>query len=107
MPDTILIDNRDGQTLAKALEVVLTGSGVWANPLPNELDIATAFFSPSGFSRIAPHVERLQRIRLMLGAEPPAEYAVGRRRLDETREAWSARRDRKSTRLNSSHPSIS
>jgi hypothetical protein len=92
MADTVLIDNRDGRTLAKALEAVLSGSGVWENPLPNELDVATAFFSPSGFSRIAPHVERLQRIRLMLGAEPPAESAMARRRLDESREAWAARR---------------
>jgi len=92
MADTVLIDNRNGQTLAKALEAVLTGKGIWENPLPSELDVATAFFSPSGFSRVAPHVERLQRIRLLLGAEPPPESLVARRHLDETREAWAARR---------------
>ncbi len=42
MADTVLIDNRDGRTLAKALEAVLSGSGVWESPLPNELDVATA-----------------------------------------------------------------
>lgn len=89
---TVFIDNRNGQTLAKALEAVLTGRGAWENPIPRELDVATAFFSPAGFSRVAPHVEKLQHIRLLLGAEPPPESVVARRHLDETREAWAARR---------------
>ena len=92
MTDTLFIDNRNGDTLAKALSEALTGGGVLERPLPNELDIATAFFSPSGFMRIAPHVEGLRRIRLLLGAEPPAESAVARRRLEETEEAWVDRR---------------
>lgn len=92
MTDTLFIDNRDGQTLAKALIAALTGDGVREKPLPDELDIATAFFSPAGFRRIAPHVGGLRRIRLMLGAEPPAESATARRRLDETTEAWTGRR---------------
>jgi hypothetical protein len=92
MSDTLFIDNRDGQTLARALIAALTGDGVKELPLPNELDIATAFFSPTGFNRIAPHVKRLRRIRLLLGAEPPSEAAIARRRIDETTEVWAGRR---------------
>ena len=92
MTITQFIDNREGNTLAKALEVALTVVDEWGNPLPHGLDVATAFFSPSGFNRIAPHVAQLQRIRLMLGVEPPAESAIARQRLAESREEWDARR---------------
>ncbi len=83
------IDNLNGNTLAIAIERVLAGGGVKGvvgerGDKPGRLDIASAFFSPAGFSEIADHLHGLERVRLMIGAEPPPESRPPRRRLDET-----------------------
>lgn len=82
---TRFIDNRDGNTLANAISDAL------ANPrevrdanVPEELRIATAFFSPAGFRHVARHLDGVTRVRLMLGADPTPEAQVPRRRLDES-----------------------
>ncbi len=82
------IDNRDGNTLAKALARVLGGAGgpgmAESGPIPKEVSIASAFFSPEGFARIADNLAIVPSIRLMIGAEPPAEAARVRRKIDQT-----------------------
>lgn len=59
IPD--LIDNRDGNSLAKAL-----------NSLGDApLSIATGFFTPSGLVQIAPAMKDAEKVRLLIGVEPP------------------------------------
>ncbi len=91
MPGTQLIDNRDGNTLASAITTILRGDGVGERPLPEDLRFATAFFSPAGFNRIARHLEPVKRLRLMLGAEPPAESLVVQREIGESVDRFRVR----------------
>ena len=82
------IDNLDGNTLAAAVAKVMRdgisqgGSDERVDP-PGRLDIASAFFSPAGFAQIADELGDVERIRLMIGAEPPSEARPPRRSLDE------------------------
>lgn len=90
------IDNLDGNTLAAAIARVLAGGGAdggmaEAGARPGRLDIASAFFSPAGFSEIADHLDGIEHIRLMIGAEPPPESLPPRRRLDETQAQFERR----------------
>lgn len=86
MPAPDFIDNRDGNTLAAAIGELLanglptrrTGTGE-PGPRPGRLDIATAFFSPAGFAAISGPLLDLERIRLVVGAEPPSEARPPRR----------------------------
>lgn len=83
------IDNLDGNTLVAALADVLSGvrgtAGMGeAAAKPAHMDIATAFFSPAGFASIADSLKDIERIRLIIGAEPPSEAVPPKRRLDET-----------------------
>jgi len=89
MPGPEFIDNLDGNTLVAALVRVMAGpvadGGMnEAGPKPGRLDIASAFFSPAGFAEIADSLANVERIRLMIGAEPPPEARPPQRRLDET-----------------------
>ena len=83
------IDNLDGNTLAAAVARVMRdgigqgGLGETVDP-PGRVDIASAFFSPAGFAQIADELSEVERIRLMVGAEPPSEAKPPRRRIDET-----------------------
>ena len=90
------IDNRDGNTLARALRTVLavpqwdrTGEGTGA---PDHVRIATAFFSPSGFVQIADALSRVPEVRLLLGADRPVDEPASRRALGEPAEAFERRR---------------
>lgn len=90
------IDNRNGNTLAAALAAVLSGTkpggGLQeAGARPGRLDVASAFFSPAGFSEIVEHLDGVEKIRLMLGAEPPPDSQPPRRRLDETQTQFERR----------------
>src|SRR4051812_41651493 len=83
------IDNLDGNTLVAALARVLTGISAdgglsEAAPKPGQLDIASAFFSPSGFASIADSLKDVERIRLIIGAEPPREALPPKRRIEES-----------------------
>lgn len=85
------IDNIDGNTLAAALGEVLregisdpAGGVAEGAARPARLDIASAFFSPAGFAEIAPALGNVERIRLMIGAEPPPEARPPRREPGET-----------------------
>jgi hypothetical protein len=87
------IDNRDGNTMAEALERVLGGaaSGFADAPAarPADLAIAAAFFSPKGLSDLSPHPEGLDRVRLMFGVEAPRDIDVRRPDLGEMPERRS------------------
>ncbi len=90
------IDNRDGNTLAVALADVLgraaqAKGSQEAGACPGRLDIASAFFSPAGFAQIVDHCDGVEKIRLMLGAEPPPDSQTPRRRLDETQAQFERR----------------
>ena len=89
------IDNRDGNTLARALGVVLgaaaDGAGEDSAP-PDLVRIATAFFSPAGFAGIADHLQPVSAVRLLLGADLAARTPDQRKRLGETPEAFERRR---------------
>lgn len=89
------IDNRDGNTLAEALAQLLGGnvSGGFAEGTvrPAELAIAAAFFSPKGLADLAPHIEGLDRVRLLFGVEAPRDAELRRPNLGETPEHFESR----------------
>ena len=65
------VDNRDGNTFAKSIREHLstlrnTGQS------PQELCIATGYFNASGWMRVAEEAERIDKVRLLIGAEPTA-----------------------------------
>ena len=86
MPAPDFIDNRDGNTLAAAIGDLLRNGLPRADEAlgeprekPGRLDIATAFFSPAGFAEISRGLLDVERIRLVIGAEPPPEARAPRR----------------------------
>jgi hypothetical protein len=89
------IDNRNGNTLAKALARLLGGSiaGDFSEPgpRPSEVAIAAAFFSPRGLADLAPHIDGLERVRLLFGVEAPRDVELRRPNLGETPEHFEAR----------------
>lgn len=63
------VDNREGNTLDVALSTALNKlADTLASPVA--VDIATGYFNPEGFARVAPALHRAGAIRLLLGAEP-------------------------------------
>ena len=89
------VDNRDGNTLAHALSTVLeVGAGrELADPAepPDQVRIATAFFSPTGFAHIADQLAPVPEVRLLLGADIAG--APGERKpLGETQGVFERRR---------------
>ncbi|MGH6663218.1 MAG: helicase-related protein, partial [Rhodospirillales bacterium] len=90
------IDNRDGNTLAEALARVL-GGGVGGGLAdgdagrPTELAVASAFFSPAGLARLTPHLEGLEKVRLLFGVEAPRDADLRRPELGESQDAFDAR----------------
>ena len=92
------IDNRDGNTLAAAIGDVLThglpqgnGGAAERGPIPGQLDIATAFFSPAGFTAISERLGDLEKLRLIIGAEPPSETRPPQRDPGVPREQFERR----------------
>jgi hypothetical protein len=89
------IDNRNGNTLAGALALLLGGSikGNLAESglRPAEVAIASAFFTPKGLADLAPHIDGLQRVRLMFGVEAPHDVELRRPNLGERPEHFEAR----------------
>ncbi|MGE0502050.1 MAG: SNF2-related protein, partial [Rhizobiaceae bacterium] len=91
MSNPEFIDNLDGNTLAAAIERVLKSGVVERDgslgepPIPpGRLDIASAFFSPAGFGEIAAALNGIEKVRLMIGAEPLSEAMPPRRPLEES-----------------------
>lgn len=92
------VDNRDGNTLAQALALVLgfdaKGKKLSEGNVPNLVRIATAFFSPTGFSQIGDYLKPIPEVRLMLGADPAIGLDIERKHLDESTESFGLRRMR-------------
>lgn len=62
-------DNRDGRTLARALTQYID----WLEEerrSPPALSVATGYFNSEGFALLSDRLERLEGVRLLLGAEP-------------------------------------
>ena len=90
------IDNLNGNTMGRALAEVLGDGtkGVDGNPgaAPDEVRIATAYFSLSGFSRIAPHIESIPTVRLLLGTDMNMGAFGARPHLGEGQENFDQRK---------------
>jgi len=85
------IDNRDGNSLAAAIQYRLKQVEN-NNQLFDELWIASAFFSPSGFDLLVPQLDSISSMRLMLGVEPKPEYERDHREVGDPREPEFTRR---------------
>ncbi len=89
------IDNREGNTLGAALARLLGGSdeGVaeTATGRPADVAIASAFFTPTGLVNIAPHLDGINRVRLLFGVEAPRDAELRRPELGESPERFEAR----------------
>ena len=84
------IDNRNENTLEQALGEVLEGS---SSGCPNdEVRIATAFFSPTGFAKISDFLKKVPTVRLLLSVDLAAGAATGDRRLEENEKMFEQRR---------------
>ena len=93
-PKPDFIDNRAENTLARALADVLgvatTVDGGRAG-IPDEVRIATAYFSPTGFAHIADNLKSVSSVRLMLGADIAAGAQSERRTLGEDQKKFAQR----------------
>mgnify|MGYP000282973514 FL=1 len=78
------VDNRQGNTLAEALKAHLEWLGS-TYATPTELSIATGYFNPEGYFLIADQLENLQKVRLLLGAEPTPSHLRPRRKAGDSR----------------------
>jgi hypothetical protein len=93
------VDNRNGNTLVAALRGHLDWlASTYARPI--ELAIASGYFNPEGFGLLADCLERLPKVRLLLGAEPIPPPARPRRRLDESPARFNARIIREAIQAN-------
>ena len=90
------IDNQDGNTLERALQCLLGAENAEAEPAssgqPDAVRIATAYFNPAGFARVADHLSDVPDVRLLLGADLAITAHDERRRLGESEAAFERRR---------------
>ena len=92
------IDNLNGNTMTVALRNLLneeqtkTSLVVENKTKVDEARIATAYFSPEGFSRIAKAIKDIKSIKLMRGSDPIDDAERWQRKLEETEERFIARR---------------
>ena len=89
------IDNRNGNTLAQALSSALDMSELQvgeSTERPDQVRIASAFFSPTGFAHIADHLKQVQDVRLLLGTDFKIGAPEIHKRLDETSASFERRR---------------
>ena len=90
-----IIDNREGNTLARALRVYLGASDGQVTAItvaPNAVRIATAYFNPTGFAQVADYLQTVPDVRLLLGADPTTVPYGERRKLDESSSTFERRR---------------
>ena len=88
MEQSAFIDNIGGNTLEEALAKSLGDT----SGQPTEVRIATGFFSPAGFARIADRLAAIPRVRLMLGVDLSADRPPAIKELGEARDAFEQRR---------------
>ena len=93
-----LIDNLDGNTLTAALRLLLgkkAGDATIVSETSSQAEearIATAYFSPEGFARIAAVIAPIPSIKLLLGSDPIADNIRWQRKLDETEQRFNTRK---------------
>lgn len=85
------VDNRKGNTLKAALAGHLEHRLANGKP-PTEVCIASAYFNPAGFAQVAAQLERVPKVRLMLGAEPSPESGMVKRKPTDPQEPEFSRR---------------
>ena len=89
------IDNRDGNTLARALSAMfgVSGAGELREGMgpPDQVRIATAFFSPTGFAQIGGALADVPEVQLLLGADHSTDERSPRRALGEPAVAFEHR----------------
>ena len=78
------VDNLDGNTLDRALRDRLNHL-LGTLREPPSVSIATGYFNPGGFGRLAEALRRASGVRLLLGAEPLPAAMLPERRLGEPR----------------------
>ena len=94
------IDNIDGNSLSSALREILNTEKNETSVISeisdsvNEARIATAYFSPEGFSRIAAAIKNIPSIKLMLGSDPIADHERWQRNIDESEQRFLGRKFR-------------
>ena len=88
MEQPTFIDNLGDNTLEEALTQSLSE----AQALPAEVRIATGFFSPAGFARIADRLSPIPSVRLMLGVDLSADRPPAVKQLGEATGAFERRR---------------
>lgn len=92
------IDNLNGNTMSAALRQLLGAhrddTAIITEPSAqiNEARIATAYFSPEGFVRIAPAIAQISSIKLLLGSDPIADYERWQRKLGESENKFITRK---------------
>lgn len=91
-PKPVIATNRPGELVFEAINARLGHlRGLWNQP--PEVVISTAYFNAGGYSLVADELDGLQKVRLLLGAEP--EEDDGRvRSLKEPASARRAERER-------------
>ena len=102
---TDFIDNLNGNSLASALKEVLAVNNVGnlsSNDqisLIKEIRIATAYFSPEGFSKISSLIKNIPSIKLMLGSDPIADNERWQRKLNESENFFYKRKFREKLKI--------
>ncbi len=95
MNRTKIIDNRDSNTLAHSLNEVLglpESTQKIPECTPDQVRIATAYFSPTGFALIAKRLQKVEEVRLLLGTDlTHRSVSSTRKSLDETEAAYKSR----------------
>tara|TARA_Y100000589_G_scaffold37942_1_gene31711 strand:+ start:4266 stop:7634 length:3369 start_codon:yes stop_codon:yes gene_type:complete len=92
------IDNLDGNSMANALRKVLENLSVKEVSISNikgevdEIRIATAYFSPEGFSRISSMIKDIPSIKLMLGTDPLGDSERWQKKLNENENKFFKRK---------------
>ncbi|MDV7351052.1 helicase-related protein [Halorubrum distributum] len=76
------VDNRDGNTLSTAINDYLTDLDATLANDPN-LDIVTGYFNPRGYFSVSDGLERVDQVRLLVGAQPSNEGTERWRQPDE------------------------
>ena len=86
------VDNRDENTMVQAVRQAFgldTAAGnATPSAQPDEVRIASTFFSPAGFRLISSALEKIPTVRLMLGVDMPSNLSARRRPIGETEERW-------------------
>jgi len=79
------IDNRKGNTLSVAIREHLRALRE-VGQSPEEVCIATGYFNAAGWLQVATEAERLDKVRLLIGAEPKPSHELTPRQPGDPRE---------------------